>query len=139
MSLNKAQIIGRLGKDPELRYTQSGRATTSFDLATDSVWKDREGQRQKHTEWHKVVVWGPQAEACAKYLAKGRQVYVEGEIRTRSYDDRDGVKRYVTEIVARDVRFLGGGDGGSRRDDDREEPRSLSAEDALPSDDDLPF
>ncbi|MBM4268748.1 MAG: single-stranded DNA-binding protein [Deltaproteobacteria bacterium] len=108
MSVNKAIIVGRLGADPELRFTPSGRAVANFNIATDSVWKDRDGNRQKNTEWHKIVVWGPQAETCSKYLQKGREVFIEGEIRTRNYEDKEGVKRYVTEIVARDVRFLGG-------------------------------
>lgn len=108
-SINKAIIVGRLGSDPESRSTSGGKSVCNFNVATDSSWKDRDGQRQKQTEWHRIVVWGPQAETCAKYLSKGREVYVEGEIRTRSYDDKEGAKRYVTEIVARDVRFLGGG------------------------------
>ena len=148
MSVNKAIIVGRLGGDPELRFIPSGRAVANFNIATDSVWKDRDGQRQKQTEWHRIVVWGPQAETCSKYLAKGREVYVEGEIRTRSYDDKDGNKRYVTEIVARDVRFLGGnqgggggGGGGGRggRDDipDMEPMGGFGGPD--PGDDDVPF
>lgn len=114
MSVNKAIIVGRLGADPELRFTPSGRAVANFNLATSSVWKDKSsGERKEDTQWHKIVVWGPQAETCGKYLQKGREVFVEGEIRTRNYDDKEGIKRYVTEIVARDVRFLGGrGDGG---------------------------
>lgn len=117
MSVNRAILVGKLGKDPELRFTSAGRAVCNFSIATANVWKDRDGQRQKQTEWHRIVVWGAQAETAAKYLAKGREVYVDGEIRTRSYDDKDGVKRSVTEIVARDVKFLGGGNGGQRQDD----------------------
>lgn len=109
MSVNKAIIVGRLGGDPEVRFIPSGKAVANFSVATDSTWKDSEGQKQKQTEWHRIVVWGRQAETCAKYLTKGREVYLEGEIRTRSYDDKDGNKRYATEIVASDVRFLGGG------------------------------
>ncbi len=114
MSVNKAIIVGRLGADPELRFTPNGRAVANFNLATSSVWKDKSsGERKEETQWHKIVVWGPQAETCSKYLQKGREVFVEGEIRTRNYEDKEGIKRYVTEIVARDVRFLGGrGDGG---------------------------
>jgi len=108
MSVNKAILIGRLGADPELRFTPSGRAVANFNLATSSVWKDKQsGEKKEDTQWHKIVVWGPQAETCAKYLQKGREVFVEGEIRTRNYEDKEGVKRYVTEIIARDVRFLG--------------------------------
>lgn len=115
MSVNKAIIVGRLGADPELRFTPSGRAVANFNLATSSVWKDKQsGERKEDTQWHKIVVWGPQAETCSKYLAKGREVFVEGEIRTRNYEDKEGIKRYVTEIVARDVRFLGGKSDGAR-------------------------
>jgi single-strand DNA-binding protein len=117
MSVNKAIIVGRLGADPEIRFTGTGRAVCNFRVATDSVWKDREGNRQKSTEWHQIVVWGQQAEVCSKYLTKGREVYVEGEIRTRSYEGKDGNKRYVTEIIAQQVRFLGGpGDRAPMRD-----------------------
>ena len=88
MSVNKAIIVGRLGADPELRFTPSGRAVANFNLATSSVWKDKSsGERKEDTQWHKIVVWGPQAETCGKYLQKGREVFVEGEIRTRNYDD----------------------------------------------------
>ena len=121
MSVNKAIIVGRVGKDPELRFTAGGRAVANFDLATESVWKDRDGQRQKQTEWHRIVVWGPQAETCSKHLSKGREVYVEGEIRTRSYEDKKGEKRAVTEIVARDVRFLGGNQSGGRDEQRRDD------------------
>ena len=111
-SLNKVQLIGNLGKDPELSYTPSGVAVAKFSIATGERWKDQEGNMQERTDWHNIVVWGKQAESCGQYLAKGRQVYVEGSIRTRSYE-KDGVKRYVTEIVAQRIQFLGGG-GGTR-------------------------
>ena len=109
-SVNKAIIIGRLGADPEVRYTASGQAVANFSLATD------EGTKEKpRTEWHRIVAWGKTAEICKEYLSKGRQVYVEGRLQTRSWEDRDGGKRYTTEVVAREVVFLGGkGDGGSR-------------------------
>lgn len=114
--VNKAIIVGRLGADPELRFTGNGRPVCQMSIATSRVWKDKEtGERKEDTQWHRIVVWGQQAETCSKYLAKGREAYVEGEIRTRSYEDKDGIKRYATEIVARDVRFLGGrgqGDSG---------------------------
>ncbi|MDG2306178.1 MAG: single-stranded DNA-binding protein [Candidatus Binatia bacterium] len=112
MSVNKAIIVGNLGADPELRFTPSGRPVANFSVATSSVWKDKaSGEKKEDTQWHRIVVWGPQGENCSKYLKKGGQVYVEGEIRTSSYE-KDGVKRYSTEIVARDVRFLGGKSGG---------------------------
>jgi single-strand DNA-binding protein len=104
--VNKAIILGRLGDDPDSRSTPGGRSVCNFSVATDSTWKDRDGQAQKHTEWHRIVVWGPQAENCARYLRKGSEVLVEGEIRSRSWD-KDGDKRTVTEIIARDVRFVG--------------------------------
>ena len=113
MSLNKVLLIGNLGKDPEVRFTGTGRAVARFPLATSEVWNDAEGQRQERTEWHNVVVWGKQAETCGQYLAKGRQVFVEGSIRTRQYDDKDGNRRYMTEVIAQRVQFLGGGGRGA--------------------------
>jgi len=138
MSLNKVMLIGNLGKDPEVRFTPTGRAVARFSLATSEVWNDAEGQRQERTEWHNIVVWGKQGENCGQYLSKGRQVYVEGAIRSHSYDDKDGNKRYMTEIVARDVRFLGGG-GGARPPQDAgvavppgEEPGPAAEDDDIP-------
>ncbi|MBM2805574.1 MAG: ssb [Deltaproteobacteria bacterium] len=113
MSVNKVILVGHLGKDPEVRFTSTGSAVANFSMATSEVWNDREGKRQERTEWHNIVVWGKQGEHCGQYLAKGRQVYVEGSIRTRSYDDKSGNKRYVTEIIAQRIQFLGGG-GGTR-------------------------
>jgi len=114
MSVNKVILVGRLGKDPEVRFTNTGNAVANFSLATSEVWNDRDGKRQERTEWHNIVVWGKQAEHCGQYLAKGREVYVEGSLRTSSYDDKTtGQKRYKTEIVAQRVQFLGGG-GGTR-------------------------
>ena len=110
-SVNKVILVGNLGKDPEVRFTPSGRAVAKFPLATTDSWTDQENSRQERTEWHNVVVWGKQAESCGQYLAKGRQVYVEGAIRSRSYDDKEGNKRYITEIVAQRIQFLGGGGG----------------------------
>ena len=116
MSLNKVMLIGNLGKDPEVRFTPGGQAVARFPVATSEVFTDRDGQRQERTEWHNVVVWGKQAETCGQYLAKGRQVFLEGSIRTRQYDDKDGNRRYITEIIAQRVQFLGGraGEGGGR-------------------------
>jgi single-strand DNA-binding protein len=112
MSVNKVILIGNLGRDPEVRFTGGGRAVANFRIATSEVFSDAQGQRQERTDWHNIVVWGKQAETCGQYLAKGRQVYIEGSLRTRSYDDKDGNKRYVTEVVAQRVQFLGGGGGG---------------------------
>jgi single-strand DNA-binding protein len=112
--VNKVILVGHLGADPDMRYTPSGQGVCELRLATSESWNDKNGQRQERTEWHRIVVWGKRAEVCSKYLAKGRQVFVEGRIQTRTYDDKDGNKRYITEIIANDVQFLGGGnrDGG---------------------------
>lgn len=111
-SLNKVMLIGNLGQDPELRYTQSQVPVVTLNLATTESWT-KDGQRQDQTEWHRVIVWNKQAENCAKYLSKGRPVYVEGKLQTRSWDDKTGQKRYTTEIVAQTVTFLShGGQAG---------------------------
>lgn len=107
MSVNKVLLIGRLGNNPEMRYTNTGTAVANFNLATSENWNDKSGQRQEKTEWHRVVVWGKLAELCEKYLSKGRQCFVEGRLQTRSWDDKDGNKKYTTEIVATTVQFLG--------------------------------
>jgi single-strand DNA-binding protein len=109
-SINKVILIGNLGADPELKYTPSSRALCNLRIATTEVFKDKTGQRQEKTEWHRVTVWGDQAENCSKYLAKGRSVYVEGKLQTRTYD-KEGQKHYATDIVADRVVFLGGGGG----------------------------
>jgi single-strand DNA-binding protein len=112
-SVNKVILIGNLGKDPEVRYIPSGQAVASFSVATSDSFTDRGGAKKERTDWHNIVVWGKQAELCGQYLKKGRQVYIEGRIQTRSYDAKDGSgKRYVTEIVAQRVQFLGGRAGG---------------------------
>ena len=108
MSLNKAMVLGRLGQDPELKYTPNGTAVCNFSVATSENWNDKSGQKQERTEWHRVVVWGKLAELCNQYLAKGRQAFLEGKIQTRSWDDKNGQKRYTTEIVAQTVQFIGG-------------------------------
>jgi single-strand DNA-binding protein len=119
-SVNKVILVGNLGADPELKYTPSNRPVCNLSIATNEVFKDKGGQRQERTEWHRVTVWGEQAENCSKYLAKGRMVYIEGRLQTRSWDDKtDGKKRYSTEIVADRVTFLGTGGaeagGGQKR------------------------
>jgi single-strand DNA-binding protein len=108
MSVNKAILVGRLGRDPETRYTSGGQAVANFTLATDETFKDRAGERQKRTEWHRVVLWGKLAEIAQQYLKKGQLVYVEGRIQTRQWEDkRDGQKRSTTEIVGNVMRMLG--------------------------------
>lgn len=141
MSVNKVILIGNLGKDPEVRFTPNGRAVARFPIATSEFWNDAEGNRQERTEWHNIIVWGKQGETCAQYLAKGRQVYVEGSIRSRSYDDKSGTKRYVTEIIAQRVRFLGGGGGTRVAPEAESEPAAEPAAGGQtpPFDDDIPF
>jgi single-strand DNA-binding protein len=111
--VNRVMLVGRLGKDPEMRYTPSGTPTTNFSVATDERWKDQNGERQRRTEWHNIVAWSKLAEICKQYLSKGRLVCIEGRIQTREWDDRDGNKRRTTEIVASDMRMLGPRNGES--------------------------
>ncbi|HYR95936.1 MAG TPA: single-stranded DNA-binding protein [Candidatus Binatus sp.] len=140
MSLNKVMLIGNLGKDPEVRFTPTGRAVARFSLATSEVWNDAEGQRQERTEWHNIVVWGKQAETCGQYLAKGRQVYIEGSIRSRQYDDKDGNRRYITEVNAQRVQFLGGGGGrGAEARGGGQSEDAAPGPPAAAEDDDIPF
>jgi single-strand DNA-binding protein len=106
--------VGNLGRDSELRYTPGGAAVATLNLATTEVWNDRNNQRQEKTEWHRVVLWGKQAESLQEYLTKGKQIYVEGRLQTRQWDDKDGNKRYTTEIKADRITLLGGGSGGGR-------------------------
>lgn len=108
MSVNKVIILGRLGQDPELKYTPGGMAVCNFTVATSESWADKAGQKQERTEWHRIVVWGKLAELCNQYLTKGRQAFIEGSLQTRSWDDKNGGKRYTTEIVAKTVQFIGG-------------------------------
>lgn len=105
--VNKVILVGRLGKDPEVRQISPSQTVCQFSVATSENWMDKAGQKQERTEWHNIVVWGKIAEICGKYLAKGRQVYVEGRLQTRSWEDQQGQKRYTTEIVANTVQFLG--------------------------------
>jgi len=137
-SVNKAIIIGNLGQDPELKYMPSGDAVCNFTIATKDTWKDRDGNQQEKTEWHRIVAFRRVAEICGEYLKKGKQVYIEGKIQTRSWEDKDGVKRYSTEIVADRMQMLG------RRDEEPESaPAPPPAETGAPADkddeDDLPF
>ena len=106
-SLNKVMVIGNLGADPEMRYTANGNAVTTFNVATNESWTDQAGDRKERTEWFSVVTWDRLAETCAQYLTKGRSVYVEGRLQTRSWEGQDGVKHYRAEVVADQVRFLG--------------------------------
>lgn len=140
-AVNKAIILGNLGRDPEVRYTTDGNAVTTFSVATTETRKDRDGNSQEHTEWHRIVVFGRLAEVCGEYLAKGRSVYVEGSIRTRSWDDKEGNKRYTTEIVGRTVQFLSPrGEGGRRGGGAPPAEDDFSYEEGVGmTDDDVPF
>lgn len=113
MSVNRVILVGNLGADPELRTVGNDRSVCNLSIATSESFKDKDGQRQERTEWHRVTVWGEQADVCAKYLEKGRMVYVEGKLQTRKYE-KDGVTKYATDVVAEKVTFLGGGNGQRR-------------------------
>src|SRR5271155_1430033 len=114
MSVNKVILVGRLGRDPETRFTGGGQAVANFSVATDETYKDKNGERQKRTEWHKIVVWGKQAEIAQQYLKKGSLLFIEGRIQSREWQDKEGQKRASFEIVASNFRMLGGrGDGGA--------------------------
>ena len=158
MSVNRVILVGRLGKDPETRYTGGGQAVCHFSLATDETFKDRSGERQKRTEWHRITVWGKQAEIAQQYLKKGSQIYLEGSIRTSEYTDKEGQKRTSHEINASTFRMLGlrsdgmgGGAGASRGasapsagaggDFDHEAPAQSMDDQAGPevTDEDIPF
>jgi single-strand DNA-binding protein len=112
--INKVIIVGNLGQDPEVRYTPAGQPVANFTVATSESWLDKQsGQKQEKTEWHRIVVWGKQAELARDYLKKGRQVYLEGSLQTRSWNDKNDVKRYTTEIVAKTIQFLGSAAGAN--------------------------
>jgi len=139
-SVNKAILIGNLGADPELRYTASGMAVAGFNMATTERYKDKNGELQERTEWHSIVCWGRLGELANEYLKKGRSVYIEGRIQTRNYEDKDGIKRYRTEIVAQQMQFLGGRGQGDQPSASPETASSSPSEPELPADDDdLPF
>ena len=121
-TINKVMLIGRLGADPQLRYTPSGRASATFNLATNATWKDQDGQRQERTDWHRIVAWGKLAEIMGEWLKKGSMVYLEGRLQTRSYDDANSVKKYVTEVVVNDMEMLGGGSSNNDSNPFPEEP-----------------
>jgi single-strand DNA-binding protein len=141
--VNKVILVGNLGADPEVRFMSNGQAVANFRIATSEAWKDKEGQKQERTEWHRIVVWGKLGELCGEYLKKGRQVYVEGRLQTREWNDKEGKKNYTTEVVVSNVCFLGGPDGrriegGGRRDEGGMSgyPPEGGPE---PMDDDIPF
>jgi len=137
-SVNKVILVGNLGRDPDIRYTPGGQAVANFTMATTERWNDASGEKKERTEWHRIVVWGKQAEIVGEYLKKGRQVYVEGSLQTREWTDREGNKRYTTEVRAQRVQMLGG------RPEDRQ-PVAASSADAVAEPeapfegDDIPF
>ncbi|MDQ6960569.1 MAG: single-stranded DNA-binding protein [Mariprofundaceae bacterium] len=147
--LNKAILIGNLGADPETRYMQDGTCVCNIRIATTERFKDRNGERQERTEWHRVVLWGKLGEIANQYLHKGSQVYIEGRIETRKWQDRDGNDRYSTDIRAREMKMLGGkGEGAPRTSTPTEKPAAAPADDPfadapafndVPVDDDIPF
>lgn len=149
MSVNEVTLLGNLGKDPELRYTPSGAAVATFSLATTEKFKDRDGQKQEKTEWHNIVVWNQLAEICSKYLHKGSQIYAKGKIQTRSYDDRDGNKRYITEINVNNMQMLNNcGDRNQPQDNPYQPPQETRQQKqdnyaqhqpAFTDDDEIPF
>ena len=145
-SVNKVILVGNLGRDAELRFTAGGAAVSTLNLATTEVWNDKQGQKQEKTEWHRIVLWGKQAESLQEYLVKGKQIYVEGRLQTRQWDDKDGNKRYTTEIKADRITLLGGGGGGGRSaavDRGSSGSHAANAPDEQPmapiTDDDIPF
>ena len=147
-SVNKVILVGRLGRDPELKYTASGVPFCRFSMATDDTWNDKaSGERQERTEWHNIVAWDRLAEICNQYLTKGRLVYIEGSLQTREWDDQDGNKRKTTEIRARDMVLLGGGAGENAGSGQRRTAMADAAGAGSPSpaptstitDDDIPF
>jgi len=136
--VNRALLIGRLGADPEVRYTPDGAMVTSFRLATDEQWKDKAGEKVQKTEWHRIVTFGKLAEICGNYLSKGKMVFVEGRIQTRSWEDKEGNKRYTTEIIASDMRMLDSRGTGKSQDTNAGETPSSHVGESLPEDD-VPF
>jgi single-strand DNA-binding protein len=144
-SLNKVMLIGHLGKDPEIRYTPEGTAVATFSLATSENWTDKSGSKQEHTEWHTIVAWNKLADLCKRFLTKGRQVYIEGRIRSRDWNDRDGNKRKTTEIVATQMVLLGSrqqsSDAGMQSMDSAGRPQESEQAfgDAGITDSDIPF
>jgi single-strand DNA-binding protein len=140
-SVNKVILVGNLGRDAELRYTPGGSPVATLNLATTEMWNDKSGQRQEKTEWHRVVLWGKTAESLNEYLTKGKQIYVEGRLQTRQWDDKDGNKRYTTEIRGDRVVLLGGGGGARQQSRAGAAPTEESMGEPVSelTDDDIPF
>ncbi len=137
--INKAILVGRLGKDPEVRYMPDGTMVTNFRIATDEQWKDKNGEKVTRTEWHQIVTYRKLAEICGNYLVKGKLVYIEGRIQTRSWDDKDGNKRYTTEIIANDMKMLDSKGQGQGRPADDAVPADMASAPGPAHGDDVPF
>jgi single-strand DNA-binding protein len=140
--VNKVILIGNLGRDPEIRYTTSGQAVANFTVATTEVRTNKDGKRDEFTEWHRIVAWGRLAEICGEYLSKGKTVYVEGTLRTRTWEDKEGKKRWTTEVVAQNMQMLGGPSGeksASTSDVEQKITVDFESEETFGSDDDVPF
>ena len=139
--VNKVIIVGMLGKDPDVRYTQGGTTITSISVATNESWKDKNGEKQERTEWHRVKFFGKLAEIAGEYLKKGGQVYIEGSLRTEKYTDKQGVEKYSTDIIANQLQMLGGGQerSESRSNASRSAPREAPRDDDPFPDDDISF
>ena len=140
--INKVILIGNLGSDPEIRYTQTGTPVANFRIATTEVWKKQDGTKEEQTEWHRIVAFKRLAEICGEYLSKGSKVYIEGKLQTRKWEDRDGNTRYTTEIVAREMKMLTprGGQGGGKQDGEDEPPiPELPTEPESSMGEDVPF
>jgi single-strand DNA-binding protein len=140
-SVNKVILVGRLGKDPEVKYTQGGTPVAKFTVATNEVWKDQNGEKQERTEWHNIVAWTKLAEICGQYLNKGSRVYIEGRIQTRSWEDKEGTKRYITEIRADSMVMLSGKPDEARPEKSAAAAASSDGGSVEPeiTDDDIPF
>jgi len=136
-SLNRVLLIGNLGADPELSYTPSGTAKATMRLATHEVWTNKNGEKGERTEWHRLIAWGRLAEICGEYLTKGRQIFIEGRVQTRSWEDRDGNKRWTTEIVAANMQMLGSPRGAPTEAE--LPPVGMEVPDMPEPDDDIPF
>jgi len=137
--VNKVILVGRLGADPEVKNISPTSTVARLSLATSESWTDKEGQKQERTEWHRVVVWGKLADLCGKYLAKGRQVYVEGRLQTRSWEDQQGQKKYSTEIVANTVQFLGAGGEARESASQSQGHDNFGPEPSFNADEEIPF
>ncbi len=140
--VNKVILIGNLGKDPEIRYTTGGQAVANFTIATSDSYTNKDGEKQENTEWHRIVAWGRLAEICGEYLTKGRMVYIEGQLRTRSWEDKEGNTRWTTEVVARSMEMLSS--AGSRSESPSKDSSSSEGDfeiddDSFKTDDDIPF